>query len=169
MQKNQKLLYPLLVLCFLLVLVGFWLGRRSVSGVILTTERSAPVQTTEHPAARAAAPAPADDRSVSFPPTEGTEPTQEAERRAEQPLPGQRSAAPAQDGRIDLNTATLEELMTLPNIGQTRGQRILDYRAANGPFRSTAELMNVYGIGEGIYAGLRDLVYVEEADEDTDH
>lgn len=89
---------------------------------------------------------------------------------AETTLPRRESPLPADEGeRLDLNTATLEELMTLPGIGQTRAERILAYRAAHGPFASTAELLGVEGIGEGIYSGLRDLVFVEDGNENPDH
>ena len=71
-------------------------------------------------------------------------------------------------GRVDLNAATLEELIALPGIGPTLAQRILDYRAENGPFRETGDLLNVSGIGEGILAGLQDLIYVEVYHEDSD-
>ena len=49
---------------------------------------------------------------------------------------------------IDLNRAGKEELMALPGIGDVLAQRILDYRAEHGPFRTVEELMNVEGIGK---------------------
>ena len=62
---------------------------------------------------------------------------------------------------IDLNRATLEELMTLPRIGQTLAQRVLDYRAQYGRFSAPEQLIDVEGIGEATFAGLKDLVCVE--------
>ena len=67
---------------------------------------------------------------------------------------------PAPDGKIDLNTATAEELMTLPGIGEKRAADIIADRAANGPFRMPEDLARVDGIGEGILEGLIDLVTV---------
>lgn len=68
-------------------------------------------------------------------------------------------AEPVPEGeRVNLNTAGLEELMTLPNIGETRAQAILDDRAANGPYRYPEDLIRVKGIGESTVAGLLDYV-----------
>ena len=67
-------------------------------------------------------------------------------------------AAPAQ---VNLNTATAEQLETLPGIGPDLAQRILDYRTGNGPFKNIDGLLNVKGIGEGKLAKLRDQITVE--------
>ena len=49
---------------------------------------------------------------------------------------------------LDLNTATKEELMALPGVGEVLAERILAYRAEHGPFTCVEELGNVSGIGE---------------------
>ena len=66
-------------------------------------------------------------------------------------------------GKLDLNTATAEELTTLPGIGETIAQRIVDYRAVSGGFVTIEQLMEVNGIGEAKFEDLKDFITVEEA------
>ena len=58
------------------------------------------------------------------------------------------TAAMQQGAKLNLNTATAEELMTLPGIGEVLAGRIVAYRAAHGSFSSIDELAQVEGIGE---------------------
>lgn len=64
--------------------------------------------------------------------------------------------------RIDLNTATAQELEALPAIGPVTAQAIVDYRADHGPFRSVQDLLEVKGIGEATLDRIKDLVEVGE-------
>ena len=63
-------------------------------------------------------------------------------------------------GPVNVNTATLEELETLPGIGPALGQRIIDYRTQHGPFRAVDDLLNVSGIGDKRLADLRPKITV---------
>ena len=79
-----------------------------------------------------------------------------------QDTPGgvQDTASDQAAGKVNLNTAGLEELMTLTGIGQTRAEAILAYREEEGAFRSPEDIMNVEGIKEGIYEKLKDEITV---------
>jgi comEA protein len=59
-------------------------------------------------------------------------------------------------GKINLNTATVQELTKLPRIGEKVAQRIVEYRQKHGGFKKTEELMNVKGIGEKTFDKMRE-------------
>jgi len=63
-------------------------------------------------------------------------------------------------GLVNINTANIIELQTLPNIGPVLAQRIIDFRESNGMFASTNDLIRVTGIGDRILDGLLPLVIV---------
>jgi competence protein ComEA len=61
---------------------------------------------------------------------------------------------------VNLNAASLAQLQTLPGVGPSTAQRILDYRQKNGAFKKIEELMNVKGMGEKSFLKLKPLVTV---------
>lgn len=63
-------------------------------------------------------------------------------------------------GKVNINTATAKELEKLPGIGKVSAQRIIEYREANGGFKSVQELDKVQGIGKATLEKLRDLVTI---------
>ena len=67
-----------------------------------------------------------------------------------------------EDRRIELNTATLDELCTLKGIGPVKAQAILDYREKYGGFVCVEEIMEVKGIGEKTYNKIKEYLYISE-------
>lgn len=67
---------------------------------------------------------------------------------------------PEPKGPVNINTAGEDELRSLTGIGPVLAQRIIDYREANGPFRSVEELLEVSGIGEATLEKFREDVVI---------
>lgn len=67
---------------------------------------------------------------------------------------------PAQIPVVNINTASLEELQQLPGIGSTKAMYIVQYRSVYGDFADINEIKNVNGIGEGVFAEIRDYITV---------
>jgi len=65
------------------------------------------------------------------------------------------------NGKININTASVEELQQLTGIGEAKAEAIAAYRSAYGDFTCIEELMEVKGIGEGIFSKIKDQVTVE--------
>jgi competence protein ComEA len=72
--------------------------------------------------------------------------------------PGDNPIGGQPGGLINLNTANAAELETLPAVGAVTASRIIEYREANGPFRSVDDLVHVQGISMKTINALRDLV-----------
>jgi competence protein ComEA len=84
---------------------------------------------------------------VGVPPPVGAEP------------PGAPDAGPSgAGGQVDLNTASLAELDTLPGVGPVTAERIVDWRERNGRFTTVDQLREIEGIGPARFATLKDLV-----------
>lgn len=62
--------------------------------------------------------------------------------------------------KVNINTANQEELDTLPGIGETTAQKIIEYRETNGKFNKIEDLQNVKGIGESKYSEIKDKITV---------
>ena len=67
----------------------------------------------------------------------------------------------AENGLVNINKATEEELCTLPGIGESKAVSIIKYREENGPFQNTEEMKNVSGIGENLFLQIVDRIYIE--------
>jgi len=70
------------------------------------------------------------------------------------------ASVPNSPDRIDINSASSEELQKLPGVGPVLAGRIIEFRDNNGPFRSADELLLVQGIGPSTYQNMRDLITV---------
>lgn len=75
------------------------------------------------------------------------------------PTPDKKSPATL-SAPININTATLEELDTLPGIGPVLAKVIVDYRTQHGPFKKIEDINNVKGIGDALYAKIKDLITI---------
>ena len=64
--------------------------------------------------------------------------------------------------RININTASAEELDTLPGIGEALAERIITYRQEKGPFETPEDLKKVSGIGDAKYEELKNQITVDE-------
>lgn len=68
---------------------------------------------------------------------------------------------PDSKGKVNINTATKEELCTLPGIGEAKAGSIIDYRTNHGSFRSIEELKKIDGIKNAVYNKIKDLIVSE--------
>ena len=79
--------------------------------------------------------------------------------------PGLASAdsKPQPTGRVNVNSATVEQLTALPGVGPALAARIVEHRQKSGAFRTTQEVMSVKGIGEKNFAKIEAWLTVGEA------
>lgn len=64
------------------------------------------------------------------------------------------------DAKVNLNTATVEDLQTLPGIGQSKAESIISYREEHGTFENIEGLMDIPGIKEGVFSKIKDHIKV---------
>jgi competence protein ComEA len=62
--------------------------------------------------------------------------------------------------KVNINTASVEQLMQLDRVGASYAQRIVEYREKNGPFKAPEEIMNVKGIGKKTWEANKDRIVV---------
>lgn len=60
--------------------------------------------------------------------------------------------------KVSINKATLEELMTLNGVGESKAKAIIEYRNENGPFKTLEDIINVSGIGSSVYEKIKDSI-----------
>ena len=64
------------------------------------------------------------------------------------------------DGKVNINQASKEELMTLPGIGEVKADAIIQYRTEQGKFASIEEIKNISGIKDGVFEKMKDKITV---------
>ena len=97
--------------------------------------------------------------ALSEPPVnnkQNKEPSQETRNNTK----SQSTQEPVQQEKININTASKDDLLSLPYIGDVKAQAIIDYRTANGPFATVDDLVNVKGIGPKTLEKLRPFITV---------
>lgn len=65
-----------------------------------------------------------------------------------------------EEGKVNINKASKEELMTLPGVGESRAESIIKYREEQGAFQNIEDIMQVSGIKEGLFEKIKDLITV---------
>ena len=148
--KNYRL-YAAMFLLNLAVVVGviYLLTREAPREIVVTTQ---PAQPSAN-----------DGKTVSQPPAANSEkqvPTSASGAVNDGPTPALKNLKPA-SSKINLNTATLDELDSLPGIGPALAKRIVDYRTEKGGFANIAEVKEVRGIGETLFDEMKELITVQ--------
>ena len=67
----------------------------------------------------------------------------------------------AKDGKVNINTATVEELKTLKGVGEKKAEAIIEYRKKNGSFKTKEDLMKVRGIGKKLFESFQERIVTQ--------
>ena len=160
MKREKTADYLMLSLTALCIAALILFLRIDTASVTVRTEKSASPDTQEVTASSDTSPdetlpeaAAADTADGSTEVTRSAVPTASPEDPAAE-TEGNASA----EETVNINTASVAELTTLPGIGDALARRIVDWREENGPYETPEDLMNVSGIGEARFAAVQDRI-----------
>ena len=80
---------------------------------------------------------------------------------AEEIPAGATSKEEAKEGKVNINTATVEELKTLKGVGEKKAEAIIEYRKKNGSFQTKEDLMKVRGIGKKLFESFEERIVTQ--------
>ena len=80
---------------------------------------------------------------------------------AEEIPAGVMSQEAAKEGKVNINTATVEELKTLKGVGEKKAEAIIEYRKKNGSFKTKEDLMKVRGIGKKLFESFQERIVTQ--------
>ena len=80
---------------------------------------------------------------------------------AEEISAGVTSKEEAKEGKVNINTATVEELKTLKGVGDKKAEAIIEYRKKNGSFQTKEDLMKVRGIGKKLFESFQERIVTQ--------
>jgi competence ComEA-like helix-hairpin-helix protein len=154
-----------LTVAFVFFLLGYFTGQSGAKGTFDVKTRLSPEKTsvntqiaqTDISAAPTVGPVPTGMPSSIAPAPSDSSSNPETPQASEatQGEPAEETGA-----LVDINTADIDGLMTLPGIGEVLAGRIMEYRSVNGAFKQIEDIMYVKGIGEKTFEGIRDLITV---------
>lgn len=152
--RKQELVFIGITLAFVFFISGFFVGR-NFNQITVEEISSLRVETTRTPDVQEVQNEPAGNEtnaSVNMNINTNTEVVQ---------LPVVEPGMPTGgDGRININTASRNELMDLPGIGPALADSIIEYRNNHGAFRTIEDIMNVSGIAQGRFDRIKDRISV---------
>ena len=74
---------------------------------------------------------------------------------------GAMSKEASKEGKVNINTATVEELKTLKGVGEKKAEAIIEYRKKNGSFKTKEDLMKVRGIGKKLFESFQERIVTQ--------
>ena len=74
---------------------------------------------------------------------------------------GATSKEASKEGKVNINTATVEELKTLKGVGEKKAEAIIEYRKKNGSFKTKEDLMKVRGIGKKLFESFQERIVTQ--------